>query len=168
MYSIAFSPDGRRVASSGDTGAIAVWDVDGGGLITRCGGHHGRTRAICFHPDGNRVLTAGVDGLIRTWDLRTGQCLTTLSGHEDIVWQIALDRSGEQILSASHDGTVRLWDLESGREVRTYRGLRPYEGMDIAGARGLTASQISSLVELGAVNRPEVLRPPGRAGTLTP
>lgn len=168
VYSIAFSPDGRRVASSGNTGAIAVWDVDGGGLITRYGSHHSRTRAICFHPDGNRVLTAGVDGLIRVWDLRTGQCLTSLSGHKDIIWHIALDRSGQQILSASHDGTVRLWDLESGRDVRTYRGLRPYEGMDIAGTRGLTASQISSLVELGAVNRPDVLRPPGPAGTPTP
>ena len=158
LYSIAFSPDGRRVASSGDTGAIEVWDVDGGELVTRWGGHHGRIRTICFHPDGNRVLTAGVEGLIRAWDLRTGQCLTALSGHEDIIWQIAVDRSGEQILSASHDGTVRLWDLKSGREVRTYRGLRPYEGMDITGTHGLTASQISSLVKLGAVNgRPDVL-----------
>ena len=168
VYSIAFSADGRRVASTGATGAIAVWDVDGAELISELEGHRGRTRSICFHPDGNRVFTAGVDGLIRAWDVRTGQCLTTLSGHEDIIWQLALDRSGEQILSASHDGTVRLWDLESVRQVRTYRGLRPYEGLDIAGARGLTASQISSLVNLGAVNRPDVLQPPSRASTPAP
>jgi WD40 repeat protein len=168
LYSIAFSPDGRRVVSSGGTGVVAVWDVEGGGLITRWEGHHGRVRTICFHPDGNRVFTAGVDGLIRAWDLSTRQCLATLSGHEDIIWQITADRSGEQILSASHDGTVRLWDLKSGRGVHTYRGLRPYEEMDITGTRGLSATQISSLVKLGAVHRPDALRQSLRANTPTP
>jgi WD40 repeat protein len=65
VRSVAFSPDGARLATAGADGTVRVWEVAGGGEQARLAGHTGTVYSVVFSPDGTRLATAGADGTIR-------------------------------------------------------------------------------------------------------
>ena len=99
------------------------------------------------------MLAGGcADNRVRLWDVDTGKCLQVLSGHTAGVFSVAFSPQGGTLASGSLDGTIRVWHLEDGMCKSTLRVPRPYEGVNLAGATGLTEAQRSSLRELGAVS----------------
>jgi WD40 repeat protein len=76
-----------------------------------------------------------------------------MTGHTGGVWSVALSRSGDLLASGGADGTVRLWQASTGRCMRTLRGDRRYERVDITGLTGVTEAQRQALLALGAVER---------------
>lgn len=88
---------------------------------------------------------------MRLWDYRTGQCLRLLSGHTNKVWSVCFSADGHTLVSGSLDETIRLWDVQTREWLHTLRSERPYERMNIADAKGLTAAQVATLKALGAV-----------------
>lgn len=121
LYSVAISPDGRKVAFGGADNSARVWDIAGGREL-RLEGHGGRVWAIAFAPDGRRLATAGFDNLIHLWDLGTGREIRRFSGHSDYVRGLSFSRDGRRLLSSGDDRTVRLWNVETGQEIATYPG----------------------------------------------
>ena len=113
---LAFSPDGRRIASVGGVFAVhpdrevKVWDVQTGQEILSLRGHVGALKGVTFSPDGRRIASAGLDQTIKLWDTATGQEVLTLRGHIDNVFCLAFSLDGHQLASASVDKTVRIWD----------------------------------------------------------
>lgn len=68
---VGFSPDSRRIVTSGLDGTVRLWDAVGGDLLTIYAGHHGEVRSPTFSPDGRLIVTASTDNTARIWDART-------------------------------------------------------------------------------------------------
>jgi WD40 repeat protein len=122
VTSVAFSPDGRRLASGSADETVQVWDAQTGAELACLGGHTDVVTSVAFSPDDSRIASGSEDRTVRVWDAQTGAELGCLSGHADDVESVAISRDGRRIASGSRDHTVRLWDAQTGAELACLRG----------------------------------------------
>ena len=109
--SVSFSPDGKRIASSGGDQTIRLWDASTGEELHTLKGHTSFVNSVSFSPDGKHIASGG-DRTIRLWDASTGEELNTLKGHTGEVLSVSFSPDGKRIASASFsEKTIRLWDL---------------------------------------------------------
>lgn len=120
IFSLAYSPDGKMLASGGRD--VHLWQVDSGRRLNILKGHEHDVRSLAFHPDGRRLASSSRDHTIRLWDVQTGQILNIFQGHALCVFSVAFSPDGSTLASAGDDQTVRLWDLETGRQLATLQG----------------------------------------------
>ncbi|MEA5449631.1 NB-ARC domain-containing protein [Leptolyngbya sp. CCNP1308] len=153
VLALGFSPCGQFLASGSGDRRLKIWDAATGQCLWSQQAHGGRVRAVAFSPNGQWVASGGEDFEIKLWDVATGNCLRVLEGHSQIVWSVAFSNDGQILTSCSEDGTIRIWNSGTGDCVKVLRSCRPYEGMNITGATGLTAAQIGVLRALGAAER---------------
>jgi WD40 repeat protein/Leucine-rich repeat (LRR) protein/DNA-directed RNA polymerase subunit RPC12/RpoP len=114
--SVAFAPDGRTAASSGDT-TIRLWDLESGKEIRRHENHGVPVKFVAFTPDGRKILSGGDDGVLRLWDAETGKELAKFEGHAGQINRLAVSPDGRRAASTCWDKTLRVWDLEAGKEA---------------------------------------------------
>jgi hypothetical protein len=126
VWSVAFSPDGRRIVSGSSDRSVRVWDASSGQVVSTLKGHEDWVRSVAFSPDGRRIVSGSNDGSVRVWDASSGQVVSTLKGHEGWVRSVAFSPDGRRIVSGSADRSVRVWDASSGQEVSTLKG---HEGL---------------------------------------
>ncbi len=120
---VAFSPDGQRLATGG-LGTVKIWEsATGKELLTLTG--HAANKAVvgvAFSPDGQRLASASMDRTVRIWDSATGKALATLKGHTAGVNCVAFSPDGRRLASGSDDHTVKIWDRATGKELFAIRG----------------------------------------------
>ncbi|HUR54455.1 MAG TPA: WD40 repeat domain-containing protein, partial [Gemmataceae bacterium] len=124
--SVAFSRDGRRLASASTGDNLRLWDLEGGGQLVRPFPRHGHpVGALAFSPDGGRLAEANFNRCVNLWDTTTGELIHPLV-HTGNVLGVAFSPDGKRLASSGEDKIVRVWDPTTGREVL---GLRGHKGM---------------------------------------
>ena len=129
VLAVAYSPDGKILASSGSSdGTIQLWDVARGNHIRTLKGHTEAVTALAFAPDGKTLVSGSNDDTLRVWESPTGTPRQTLAGHGNDVKVVVFSRDGKILASGSKDASVRLWDAKTGRFLPTLRG--HYSGIE--------------------------------------
>ncbi|MFI6736920.1 WD40 repeat domain-containing serine/threonine protein kinase [Nonomuraea sp. NPDC050451] len=127
VTAVAFSPDGRTVASVGgdDDETVRLWDVRTRQLIVSLTGHSNRVTSVAFSPDGRTLAAGSDDETVLLWDAHSGRQIgAPLTGHGDRVTSVAFSPDGRTLASASSDlggdaGSVRFWDVATRHQLHT-------------------------------------------------
>jgi WD40 repeat protein len=119
VIAVAFSPDGKTLASESWDRTVKLWDAGSGAVLQTDAGHSGAVSAVAFSPDGKTLASASWDCTVKLWDAGLGAVLQTLEGHSDTVTAVAFSPDGKTLASASVDRTVKLWDAGSGAVLQT-------------------------------------------------
>jgi WD40 repeat protein len=121
VVGIAYSPNGKLLATGGTSDEIKIWDAETYQEILCCPAHRHWIMAVAFSPDSQYLATASDDYRVKLWDTTTGHCIQTYIGHEDSVNAVAFSPSGDLLASGAQDSTIRLWQIGTS-EVRVLVG----------------------------------------------
>ncbi len=121
VRSVAYSPDGTRIATGSDDTIIKLWDAVTGQEIGTLSPNQGQVNVVVFSPDGIRIASAGSDNTIKIHDLHSGKISASLEGHENYITAVAFTPDGKQLVSIGFDATVKRWDADTWQEVSTFR-----------------------------------------------
>jgi WD40 repeat protein/tRNA A-37 threonylcarbamoyl transferase component Bud32 len=126
VLDLAFSPDDRWLASSGDSDLrVRIWDVAQKKDICDLEGHTKGVVAVAFNHDGTLVASGSIDGTVRLWDTSSWREIAVLK-HETMVYGVAFTPDGTRLASACADNSIRLWDTRMYQEVAELRGHGAY------------------------------------------
>ena len=136
VSSVAFSPDGRRLASLSSLGRVVVYDairwremIPQEYLVSFPAHKMSVRGSLAFSPDGKRLVVPGDENTVNVWDATTtdkppSTPLLTLRGHTAPVWGVAFSPDGRWVASGGEDTKVKLWDARTGEPIHTFPGHR--------------------------------------------
>jgi hypothetical protein len=163
VRSVAFSPDGKRLASGagswtrGKPGEVKVWEAQTGKEVLTLQGHTGEVYSVAFSPNGKRIASGSWDQTVKVWEAQSGQLLHDLQGHTADVKSVAFSPDGRRLASGgaykdgdTWKGEVKVWDAQTGHEVLALKGHTSFvysvafsaDGQRLASASGWPENQV--------------------------
>ena len=154
IWALAFSPDGKILASSDKAGAVMLWNAETSEQVKDLAGHSQDVMALAFSPDGKTLASGSVDRTIMLWDVQKRSRLRTLKGHKHLVASVAFSPDGKVLVSASHDNTIKQWAPATGTLTRTFTEFdpRPHKGMRFPGIHSVAFSPDGKSLAAGYVD----------------
>jgi WD40 repeat protein len=122
VFDVAFSPDGKRVASTTAGKTVILWDVASRKRLPTLEGHKDEVSGVAFSPDGKLLASASDDRTVILWDMASCKRVATLEGHKKAVYGVVFSPDGKLLASASADQTVILWDVDTRKPLATLEG----------------------------------------------
>ncbi len=122
VLALAFSPDGKMLASGGRDYAVRLWDTATRKELSVLRAHEGYVEAVAFSPDGTLLASTGGDYTVRLWDTVSEVYIAALRGHGSWVFTLAFSPDGRLLASAGWNKAVKLWDTGTRKYVLTLRG----------------------------------------------
>ncbi|CAG8363197.1 unnamed protein product [Penicillium salamii] len=122
VMAIAFSSDGKMLASASYDTTVRLWNAATGAHQQTLVGHRRSVRAVAFSPDSNMLASASSDNTIRLWNNTTGAIHRVIHGHTNSIHSVAFSADGKILASASSDHTIRLWDAITGLPQKVFKG----------------------------------------------
>ncbi len=110
---IAWSPNGRMLASPSTDKMIRLWDAETGECLRTMKGHSEAVTCVAFDPAGRILASGSSDGTIKLWDASSGGVQKTLDGHTQPVFGLSWSKDGRWLASASPDTTIRVWNTST-------------------------------------------------------
>ena len=109
VLTVAFSPDGKVLATGSEDNTIKLWEVNTGKMIDTLSGHSWSVVALAFSTDGEMLVSGSWDKTVKLWMVHTKKEIMTLFGHVDSVSAVAVSPDAQLIASGSRDKTIKLW-----------------------------------------------------------
>ncbi len=125
---LAWSPNGKRIASASDDYTAQVWDASTGNNPIIYRGHSSFVEGVAWSPDGKRIASGSADATVQIWEPSTGNLIYTYRGHSLWVNRISWSPDGKYIVSGEQSGSagsivqVRVWEAATGKTIVIYRG----------------------------------------------
>src|SRR6266699_577720 len=123
LLSIAWSPDGKYIASGDTGGIIHIWEAETGKTILTYRGHTRFVRSIAWSPDGLYIASGGDygDSTVQVWEPLTGKLIYT-HHRQYRIFSVSWEPGGQHIASCSFDGSVQIWESFTGNVILSYSG----------------------------------------------
>ncbi len=118
VESVAFSPDGTKIASGSHDSTIKLWDVQSGELLNTFKGGKDAVESVSFSPDGTMIASGSYDWTIKLWDVQSSTLVSVIEDKGSAINDIAFSSDGTMIVSVGEYGDIKLWDVETGRLLK--------------------------------------------------
>ena len=125
VNAVAFSKDGKYLATGGRDRTVRLWDLGSGNNVRIFQGHFDHVNGVAFHPAGRQLASVGQDQTVRFWPLESVENHRELTGHQGFVWSAAFRPDGLRIASGTPDRTVKIWDAAANKLLRSIQRTRP-------------------------------------------
>jgi len=172
IYSVAYSPDGKQLASGGDLthgrgGELWIWDIGSFNAVTNLKGLKATVKSVTYSPDSKQLALANSDGTVGIWDTASFQAVTQLKGHTGAVNSVAYSPDGKQLASASEDKTIFLWTKQItaclAESQENWQLIRRFESSHALSAKGaflkganISENNLALLKQKGANNDQDI------------
>ena len=122
VHQVAFSGDGRMLASVASDWKVILWDVETGRQERSLDVPMDTIRSVAFSPDGSQIAAAGVDGSIYFWTKADGRLRQKIEAHAAQILCLAYSTDGHRLATCAQDGVAKVWDVRSSRLLQTFSG----------------------------------------------
>ena len=122
IFSVAFSPDGKRLLSASFDHSVRLWDVHAHKSLREYTHHSDFVYAVAFTPDGKKLASASKDRTVQLVDVETGKGLFTFSGMDQDVMAVACSPDGKAVVSSGLEPALHWWNPQTGELIKKQGG----------------------------------------------